>query len=1181
MNRTRRLSALLVTVKASKGDTLFLMDGTIVYSATDMAKSAECEFGLLRELDERLGWIAKVESTEDKFLARIADLGNAHEKRELDRLTSEYGVFDAATRRGVYLSVGRPKNRAQYEKARDKTLEVLREGADVVAQATFFDGRLAGFADFLRKQQDGSYAVWDTKLARHVKVNALLQLAAYADQLQQAGIAVAPEVHLLLGDQTQSSHELVDLLPVYRERRDKLQRLLDDHMAGGTAINWGDPAYAACGRCDRCEVEVEAHRDVVLVAGLRLSQRARLHAAGIVTIDDLAASDSAVEGIPGRTLDTLRAQAALQVRQSPPDGSTGEVVAEVYDETAIRALPEPDAGDIFFDFEGDPMWTDDGAHEWGLEYLFGVVEPSEDPKGTFVPFWAHNRAEEKQALLDFLDYVEKRRAIYPDMHIYHYAAYEKSALLRLAGRYGVGEDAVDQLLREGVLVDLYATVRQSVRVSQPSYSIKKLEPLYMGSDLREGVATASESILVYHEYIEAKDAGDAARAADLLHGIADYNEYDCLSTWRLRDWLLGELEASRGDTTYLPRVESDPAASMEENAALVAKFEPHTGELGARIPEQQAIAMVAASIDYHKRENKPYWWEYFDRLQSPPDEWLGKRDALVASDGQVSVEAPWVKEGRKAPYRVLRLAGSLEPGTAIVVGATVECIYEAIPAGMKLYEDALRGVGRSATVISLSVDSDGLDVVVIEEKLAAECAEYDELPMALFAKSFVPAAPLQTALKEFAESLVGGLPTLPKHPALDILRQRPPRTTGGHLAEVVDSDYVAAITDSVRRLDHSYLAVQGPPGTGKTYVAARVVKELVEAGWRIGVVGQSHAVVENVLDAAIEAGLDPDAVAKPARASDLEPHAWQVLDSKAIPDYIAGRGSDGFLLGGTAWTFTNANYVPRAALDLLVIDEAGQFALANTLAVSVSTERLLLLGDPQQLPQVSQGTHPEPVDQSALGWLAGGHQTLPKALGYFLERTWRMHSALCKPVSRLSYESNLRSQTDVTDARALDGVEPGLHVVRLGHRGNSVQSVEEAEVTVELIRSLVGRLWRSNDGTRPLESTDVLVVAPYNAQVALLRSTLASAGFDKTKVGTVDKFQGQEAPVVIVSMTASSRVDVPRGMEFLLSRNRTNVAISRGQWCAYVVRSEALTDYLPGTPTALAELGAFIGLGVG
>lgn len=1157
---------------------MFLMDDTIVYSATDLAKSAQCEFGLLRELDERLGWIPRTDTEEDRLLARVARLGDAHEARELDRLIGVHGHYDAATGGGVYVFSRRPRGRAEYIHARDQTFSVLRSGADVVAQATFFDGRLAGFADFLHRQDDGSYAVWDTKLARHVKVTALLQIAAYADQLERGGIAVAPEAYLLLGDQTLSSHRLVDVLPVYRERRAALERMLDEHRSTETVVAWGDPAYAACGRCDRCAVEVERHRDVVLVAGMRLSQRARLNAAGIATIDELAASEGAVDGLPQRTLEILRAQAALQIRQTPPDGSVGEVAAEVYDETAIRALPAPDPGDIFFDFEGDPLWTDDGAHDWGLEYLFGVVEPGADGDGVFRPFWAHDRAEERQALLDFLDYVAQRRARHPRMHIYHYAAYEKTALLRLAGRYGVGEDAVDDLLREGVLVDLYATVRQSVRVSQPSYSIKKLEPLYMGSELREGVATASESILVYHEYMEARSAGDDTLAAQRLDGIADYNRYDCVSTWRLRDWLLGQIDAADAGRSEA-RTRLDKSPSIEENAALVAKFEPHAGQLGERTADQQAIAMVAASIDYHRREDKPYWWEYFDRLSSPPDEWLGKRDTMVAESPVVVT--PWVKEGRKAVCRTLRFSGHLEPGSGIRVGASAKCIYDDPPAGMPLdAEDAIRGVGRSCVVTEVAVDDDGRDVVVLEEKLLKDVAEYDELPMALFADTFVGSTALQTAIKEYAEDLSGRLPVLPARPALDILRRLPPRLRSGALAAVGTSDaaYIEAITDSVRRLDRSYLAVQGPPGTGKTYVGARVIKDLVESGWRVGVVAQSHAVVENMLANAIGAGLAPGSIAKPNPAGDKRPRPWTVVESKALPSWIGERAGAGYLVGGTAWVFCNANQIARGSLDLLVVDEAGQFTLANTLAVSVASDRLLLLGDPQQLPQVSQGTHPEPVNESALGWLAAGHQTLPREFGYFLDRTWRMHSALCKPVSRLSYEDSLHSQIEVTDARELADIEPGLHVIALPHRDNSFASIQECEATVELVRSLVGRSWRDTDGVRPLEPTDILVVAPYNAQVALLIDTLGAAGFGEMKVGTVDRFQGQQAPVVIVSMTASSRDDVPRGMEFLLSRNRINVAISRGQWCAYVVRSDALTDYLPNTPAGLAELGAFIGL---
>ena len=375
--------------------------------------------------------------------------------------------------------------------------------------------------------------------------------------------------------------------------------------------------------------------------------------------------------------------------------------------------------------------------------------------------------------------------------------------------------------------------------------------------------------------------------------------------------------------------------------------------------------------------------------------------------------------------------------------------------------------------------------------------------------------------------------------------------------------------------------MQGPPGTGKTHTAAQVIDALVRDGWKVGVVAQSHAVVENLLRKALEMGVPAASVAKKANSrkakQGAEPAApWRGGDD--IEALLEGPG--GCLIGGTAWTFANAKTVPRGALDLLVIDEAGQFSLANTLAVSLAARRLLLLGDPQQLPQVSQGTHPEPVDASALGWLMQGHATLPDGYGYFLAETYRMHPVLTEAVSRLSYERRLRSVEAVTTARRLEGVAPGLHVVEVDHQGRAVAAPEEADAVAALAESLLGKPWVGGAGQEPrsLGLEDVLVVAPYNAQGAEIRRRLAAAGCSAIRVGTVDKFQGLEAPVVIVSMTASSPEDVPRGMDFLLSRNRVNVAVSRAQWATYVVRSPRLTEYLPAAPAGLAELGAFLGL---
>ena len=312
-----------------------------------------------------------------------------------------------------------------------------------------FDGRFLGFADFLLLDGD-RYRLRDTKLARSVKVEALLQLAAYAETLAAAGVAVHDHVELVLGNGKTMAYPVDELLPVYRSRRAELQSLLDRHHDNGVAVSWADDTVRACMRCPECEQQVRAHDDLLLGANMRATQRARLIDAGLTTMTELARHQGPVPDLPARTVTTLSRQARLQI--APREH--GKPPYEVVDAQPLMLLPDPDRGDLFFDFEGDPLWTDDGR-EWGLEYMFGVLGASEE----FTPLWAHDRAAERKALVDFLAMVRKRRKRYPKMHIYHYAPYEKTALLRVAGRYGVGEDEVDDLLRNGVLVDLYPLVR--------------------------------------------------------------------------------------------------------------------------------------------------------------------------------------------------------------------------------------------------------------------------------------------------------------------------------------------------------------------------------------------------------------------------------------------------------------------------------------------------------------------------------------------------------------------------------------------------------------------------------------------------------------------------------------------------------------------------------------------------
>jgi uncharacterized protein len=394
---------------------------------------------------------------------------------------------------------------------------------------------------------------------------------------------------------------------------------------------------------------------------------------------------------------------------------------------------------------------------------------------------------------------------------------------------------------------------------------------------------------------------------------------------------------------------------------------------------------------------------------------------------------------------------------------------------------------------------------------------------------------------------------------------------------------IDAVAQALLDLNDSYLAVQGPPGTGKTHLGAHVIARLVaERGWKVGVVAQSHAVVENLLGAIVRAGLAPHAVGKALKKGDGAGDVpfTALAHANDLLVFGAEHAASGYVIGGTAWDFSNPARVPRRELDLLVIDEAGQFSLASTIAASASARNLLLLGDPQQLPQVSQGLHPEPVDASALGWVSDGHDVLPPEYGFFLAETRRMHPALARPVSVLSYEGALHAHACAAQ-RQLDGVAPGLHPVPVVHEGNATESIEEAAEVVRIARGVLGHAWTDPSSGRerePLEQSDIIVVTPYNAQLARVRESLDTAGLTAVRVGTVDKFQGQEAVVAIVSLAASSADDVPRGMSFLIMKNRLNVAISRAQWAAYLVYSPRLTEYLPITAAGVAELSAFVRL---
>ncbi|WP_164232800.1 TM0106 family RecB-like putative nuclease [Microbacterium hydrocarbonoxydans] len=1139
----------------------------VIWSASDLKAAAECEFAWCRAIDAKLGRVPAVEEPEDATLKRAAELGDVHEQNVLARYVADLG--EQAVHRIAKVA---SSDAAALAAVVAETEEALRSDARVVFQAAFATDEFVGFADFLRRDGDGRWRVEDSKLARRAKVTALMQLAAYVDQLDRLGVPRSDEVDLILGDGSRSTHSVDDLLPLFHVRRARLRALIADRRidegAAGAALAWGDDRgdleVVACGRCATCEEQVVAHRDLLMVARMRPVQRARLRGAGIETIDALATASAAPEGMNPDTFETLRAQARLQLRAD----AEGAPTYDVHYAAAIHTLPVPSHGDIFFDFEGDPLYTEpapDGEAHWGLDYLFGWVDNADQ----YTALWAHDFAAEREAFETFLDFVKVRRAAHPGMHIYHYAPYETSHLVAMAARHGIREGEVDRLLREGVFVDLYPLVLRTVRVGSRSYSIKKLEPLYMGEDVRTSdVQKGDDSIVQYVAARELAAAGEQAEADAVLADLADYNRYDCVSTRRLRNWLIDI--ARREGVNPAPPDEADDVIyePSPRSVALLADAE-RAVEAGG---DGQVHRIAAAAIDYFPREAKSFWVSHFQRLREPVTMWEGTRDVVRVDRLASEVRRHWsIGEGRRVMSRDIEIRGEVSPGTTLGEGAQPFALYE-VPAPFDT-DAPSRAVHVPHTVTIAAVLDDGYLVT----ETAIQGQTWDELPLAL-----TPAAPprvvsLQGAIDEWADAVHAAAPGFPADAATDILRRLPPRTLSGESLPPKGDDTIEAIVRAVLDLDRSYVAVQGPPGTGKTYTGSRVIARLVgEHGFKVGVVAQSHAIIETLLERVVADGVPAAQVAKAPKDGGAEP-SYTVIPKNGMASFLAEHRDEGVVVGGTAWDFSNTQRVERGGLDLLVIDEAGQFSLASTIAVAAGAKNLLLLGDPQQLPQVSQGAHPEPVDTSALGWVMDGDAVVRPEYGYFLERSWRMHPFVAAPVSRLAYAGQLASAPGA-ERRSVEGIAPGLHVVPLRHRGNATQSPEEAAEVVRIVSDLVGRAFTDCDDpatVRPMVQSDIIVVTPYNAQRQLVRDALASAGFPDVPVGTVDNFQGKEAVVSITSLAASSGRDAPRGPEFLLLQNRLNVAISRAQVAAYLIHSPALLDDLPHTPEGVIRLSAF------
>jgi predicted RecB family nuclease len=1097
-------------------------------SASDLSNHLACRHLTALDIDVTMGGrSAPVWNSPDAQI--LQERGIAHEEAYVEHLKST-GLAAVSFR-----AFGNDDNLLA------ETLLAMQAGVDIIVQAAFGDKDWFGRVDVLRKVNktsalgDWSYEVYDCKLAHETKAATILQLSLYS-HLVGTVQGLLPEVMYVVppGETFEPEpYRTLDYAAYYRYVKSRLERVIGADGTGPVTYPEPTPHCEICRWQRECDRERRDDDHLSLVAGINKLQRKQLGIWETRTVADLAAYPVPIPHRPvhGSRESYLRVREQARVQVAGRDSARPvHEVLEITDEHGLSLLPEHSPGDVFFDLEGDPF-----VGLSGREYLFGVALPC----GAYECRWGLTADQERDAFIWFVDLVMARWKEHPAMHVYHFAPYEPSALKRLMGRYGVREDEIDRMLRAKVFIDLHTVVKRSVRASVEHYSLKALE-VFHGFVRKIALEEAGRAMRTLQHSLESARSTQVSDA--VKEAIVAYNADDCFSTQSLRDWLERERAQLENAGHVLPRpVAQDGAAAQavserQQRSAVLAETLKNNVPVdpALRSPEQAASWLLADLLDWHRREVKAEWWEFF-RMKDLTDEDLFDERSAIA--GLTFVER--VDFVRKIPtdrYSFDKQEMDVRPGDTVC------------KRGDKIGEVA-------------AIDAVARTVDIKKTRKTAEIH-----PSAVFVDKTGPSSDEQAdALYRLGDWVVFDGVNAPGRyrAARDLLLRLPPRLAGNETVVLADGEAtIAAARRIAALLNQSVLPIQGPPGAGKTHAGARMVCELIQQGKKVGITAMSHKVIRHLLDEVLKAaqecgiqGLNCIQKVKEEDVPNIPVPGITFATDNASP--LAALRAGIQLVAGTSWLWSRADYFE--AVDVLFVDEAGQMSLANVLAVALAAKNLVLLGDPQQLDQPQKGSHPDGAEVSGLEHLLAGARTIAPEKGLFLERTWRLHPAICNFTSEVFYEGRLVAR-DGLERQAITGhpwlSDSKLWFVPVEHQGNQNSAAEEVEHIATLAESLLqpGITWVDDQGqNRPLQAADILIVAPYNAQVSDLLSRLPHA-----RIGTVDKFQGQEAPVVIYSLTTSSPEDAPRGMEFLYSLNRLNVATSRARGMVIVVGSPLL-----------------------
>ena len=1048
----------------------------------------------------------------------------------------------------------------------EKTKEAIKRGYDLIHKPYFEYGGWAGEIDFLIKDKNKKtknnkwrYEVYDTKLSSIAQTDHITQISLYSEWLATQQDNELPDfMYLILGvkDKKKENNFLKIDQEVNRYKIKNYQLYFAKNNANYIKFLESDKKNTKPERCSHCSMcewidvcdKLWIEKDHLnQIAKIRKDQIIKIENHGVKTLSQFSKlkKTDKIKDLNSRIFEKHLSQAALLIEFKKTKVPQFKILP-LETERGFNKMPQPSKHDLFFDIEGlDKILNSEESEQdkQALEYLFGIYD-HDNKKEPYKYFWAHNQDEEKEKFIELIDFIVGHLKKYPDSHIYHFNHYEKTALTKLMSKHDTHLEQVNDLLRYGKLVDLHAVLNQGMQISEKEYSLKNVEKFYKYKRKGE-VKKASDSTDKYLDWIETKEG-------KLLDDIKLYNREDCESTYFLREWLD---EKKPKDSVYAIKKEPEVREKNWEK-----ENEEYKKLIEKNCKDEEIKQILKDILGFHKREEVIYWQSIFNRAANKNDEDLIEDSKCIGFMEKINEEITGTttkgKTKKTFTYKFLKQDFKIKEKDSLI-NAT----------------DGDLNTNNVGTVIS--IDENKQDENIIEISATKDLPEI----LSVAKNEFVNSQIIINAIRRFIESVIKGEKKY--NATYEFLKKNYPKINNIKMGDTIikEGDFLKKSFEVVDALDNSYLYFQGPPGVGKTHTAAHIIIELIKKSKKIGITANSHKVIFNILDKIEELsltekndfsfkGYHKGSSSDPEKKYENGKFIKHISGSKKISGKsfdkmdLEFESMDADLFSGTAWCFSRPACDEK--LDYIFVDEAGQLTTADILAISLSAKNVVIIGDQMQLSSPISAVHPGESGKSLPEFLLKDKDTISSNKGIFIDKSRRLHPKLCQFVSENFYDGRLKNH-DFTEKRKIifsDNKkilpETGIVMVDANHKDVCRQkSEEEGKLVKGFYNKLIGSTFLDeNDLKKVMNEEDILVVAPYNVQVNYLKSILPKGA----RVGTIDKFQGQQAPATIISMTTSDPESLPRNVDFFFSRNRLNVAISRSQCLSIVIMNKKILE---------------------